>query len=91
MSFTSSPVEKGEILIKNVLDYLCSVILFVGCLPFFFIISILIKLSSEGPIFFRQERCGLNGRRFMVYKFRTMLADAEKQREKKRELLMGEK
>jgi exopolysaccharide biosynthesis polyprenyl glycosylphosphotransferase len=82
MSFTSSPVEKGEILIKNVLDYLCAVTLFVFCLPFFFIISILIKLSSEGPIFFKQERCGLNGRRFMVYKFRTMLADAEKRQAK---------
>jgi len=81
MSFTSSPVEKGEILIKNVLDYLCAVILFVVCLPFFLIISILIKISSKGPIFFKQERCGLNGRKFMVYKFRTMLGDAEKQRE----------
>jgi exopolysaccharide biosynthesis polyprenyl glycosylphosphotransferase len=82
MSFTSSPVEKGELLIKNTLDYLCAVILFVFCLPFLFIISILIKLSSEGPIFFRQERCGLHGRKFMVYKFRTMSADAEKQQEK---------
>ena len=81
MSFTSSPVEKGEMLIKSTLDYLCSLIIFVVSLPFFLIISILIKLSSEGPIFFKQERCGLNGRRFMVYKFRTMLADAEKQRE----------
>jgi exopolysaccharide biosynthesis polyprenyl glycosylphosphotransferase len=82
MSFTSSPVEKGEILIKNTLDYLCAVILFVFCLPFFFLISILIKLSSEGSILFKQERCGLHGRKFMVYKFRTMLADAEKQQEK---------
>jgi exopolysaccharide biosynthesis polyprenyl glycosylphosphotransferase len=78
MSFTSSPVEKGEIFIKNILDYLCSVVLFVVCLPFFIIISILIKLSSEGPVFFKQERCGLHGRRFMVYKFRTMVVDAEK-------------
>ena len=82
MSFTSSPVEQFEIIIKNTLDYFCSVILFVVFLPFFLIISILIKLSSEGPIFFKQERCGLNGRRFMVYKFRTMLVDAEKQQEK---------
>jgi exopolysaccharide biosynthesis polyprenyl glycosylphosphotransferase len=81
MSFTSSPVERGEIFIKNILDYLCSVVLFVVCLPFFIIISILIKLSSEGPVFFKQERCGLQGRRFMVYKFRTMVIDAEKRRQ----------
>jgi lipopolysaccharide/colanic/teichoic acid biosynthesis glycosyltransferase len=46
-------------------------------MPVFVIIAILIKISSGGPIFFKQLRCGLYGRKFVFYKFRTMIADAE--------------
>jgi exopolysaccharide biosynthesis polyprenyl glycosylphosphotransferase len=79
---TNTPSVNTELVIKSTLEYLCAVILFILFSPLFLVIPALIKLSSKGPVFFRQERCGLNGRRFMVYKFRTMFADAEKQREK---------
>ncbi|MBV5330409.1 MAG: sugar transferase [Chlorobium sp.] len=46
--------------------------------PLFLIITILIKLGSKGPIFFRQERVGLNGHTFRIHKFRTMAAGAER-------------
>ena len=46
--------------------------------PVFLIITVLIKLESNGPVFFRQERVGLNGHLFRIHKFRTMLADAER-------------
>ena len=46
--------------------------------PFMLIISLLIKLTSKGPIVFKQERVGLRGRKFYIYKFRTMVQDAEK-------------
>ena len=46
--------------------------------PLFFIITLVIKLTSNGPIFFVQERVGLNKRRIPVYKFRTMVPNAEK-------------
>lgn len=46
-------------------------------LPFFPIVALLVKLSSPGPIFFKQTRVGLAGRTFSVYKFRTMAQDAE--------------
>ena len=45
--------------------------------PVFIITAIIIKATSKGPVFFNQERSGLNGRRFILYKFRTMVVDAE--------------
>ena len=47
-------------------------------LPLFIFASILIKLDSRGPVFYSQERVGINGRIFRIFKFRTMLVDAEK-------------
>jgi lipopolysaccharide/colanic/teichoic acid biosynthesis glycosyltransferase len=41
------------------------------------VVALLVKLTSRGPVFFRQERSGLNGRPFMIYKFRTMVSNAE--------------
>jgi lipopolysaccharide/colanic/teichoic acid biosynthesis glycosyltransferase len=48
--------------------------------PLLFCVAIAVKLSSPGPIFFAQDRIGLNKRRFKIWKFRTMVADAEKLR-----------
>ena len=45
--------------------------------PFITILMIIIKVTSEGPVFFKQLRCGLYGREFVFYKFRTMIDDAE--------------
>src|SRR5207249_3851633 len=47
--------------------------------PVLLVIAALVKLSSPGPIFYRQERCGLNGRSFGMLKFRSMRVDAEQQ------------
>ena len=47
---------------------------------FFVLIGLLIKLSSPGPILFRQQRCGLNGQPFTIFKFRTMETDAEQRK-----------
>ena len=44
------------------------------------LIALLIRMTSPGPAIFRQTRCGLNGRRFVFYKFRSMCEDAEAQR-----------
>ena len=45
--------------------------------PLFLVVAALVRLTSPGPIFFRQIRVGLNKRKFSIYKFRTMVADAE--------------
>jgi len=63
--------------LKRLLDILCSFLLLVISIPLFFIIAILIKIDSKGPVFFLQKRCGRNRKEFFMYKFRTMVKDAE--------------
>lgn len=75
--YTGTP-ETGQILVKRVLDFIFSLILIILLVPIFLITALLIKLTSEGPVFFKQERLGLNKRRFRIWKFRTMVPDAEK-------------
>ncbi|HVX16189.1 MAG TPA: sugar transferase [Pirellulales bacterium] len=65
---------------KRALDLLgASVGLFLSA-PLWLLLAILIKLESRGPVFFRQRRTGLGGKAFVIYKFRTMSADAETQK-----------
>lgn len=63
--------------IKRVVDIVFSVIALLICLPIFAILSILIKMDSRGPIFYRQERIGHKGIPFKIIKFRSMSVDAE--------------
>ena len=63
--------------LKRTLDFLTSLILIVFLSPLLVLAAILIKLTSPGPVLFMQKRMGLNKRRFYIYKFRTMVADAE--------------
>jgi exopolysaccharide biosynthesis polyprenyl glycosylphosphotransferase len=65
-------------MIKRALDIVGSILLLTLLLPVFAIVAILIKATSDGPVFFRQERIGLNKRRFLIYKFRTMIPAAER-------------
>ena len=74
---TGTIVAGWPAIIKWVLDFTVSLFLIVFFSPLFLITALLIKLTSPGPVFFLQERLGLNKRRFKIYKFRTMSADAE--------------
>ncbi len=64
-------------LFKKLLDFLFSIFFLIACIPFFILISFLIKLSSRGPIFFLQERIGKNNIPFKCIKFRTMHPEAK--------------
>jgi len=68
---------KFYILIKNLFDLLFSFLFLITFLPLFIIISLLIKLSSRGPIFFLQQRIGKNNIPFKCIKFRTMYPEAK--------------
>jgi exopolysaccharide biosynthesis polyprenyl glycosylphosphotransferase len=63
--------------VKRIFDFILSLAAIIVLLPFFLLTTILIKLTSPGPVIFKQKRVGLNKRIFSVYKFRTMVADAE--------------
>jgi exopolysaccharide biosynthesis polyprenyl glycosylphosphotransferase len=65
-------------LAKRFLDIVISSVLLVMLAPILLIVSLLIMVTSDGPILFSQERVGLNKRRFRIHKFRTMVANAEK-------------
>ena len=63
-------------MLKRSFDYLGAGIGLICCAPFFALISLAIKLTSPGPALFRQDRVGLDGKIFRIYKFRTMHADS---------------
>ncbi len=78
--YTSSySLEGWPVFIKRIFDFTISSLLIALLAPVLFVVAILIKLTSPGPVLFVQKRLGLNKRRFDVYKFRTMVADAEAQ------------
>ncbi|MBZ5679778.1 MAG: sugar transferase [Acidobacteriia bacterium] len=76
--YTGGMVEGTSIMVKRVFDFTVSLILIVLLSPVFLLAALLIKLTSRGPVFFVQNRLGLNKRRFKIYKLRTMVPDAEK-------------
>ncbi len=65
-------------IVKRLFDIVCAIILLVLAAPIMLVTALLIKLESKGPIFYKQERVGFNGRLFNVIKFRSMRTDAEK-------------
>ncbi len=71
-------VEGWPLIVKRVLDVTISSIAIILLSPVLIVAAVLIKLSSPGPVLFVQRRLGLNKRQFKMYKFRTMVVDAEK-------------
>jgi len=78
LSFSTTPTNEALMFIRRILDIVLAAVIFVICGPLFMLpTAILIKLTSRGPILFKQIRCGLNGRQFVMYKFRSMVDNAE--------------
>ena len=63
--------------LKRLMDIIIGVFSLLICMPLWFIIAILIKIDSKGPVFYRQERTGKDGKIFYINKFRSMVSDAE--------------
>jgi exopolysaccharide biosynthesis polyprenyl glycosylphosphotransferase len=77
LTFINIPHNQFPLVIKKIMDVTISFLVLILLSPFLILISLLIKFTSPGPIIFRQERVGLRGRQFNLYKFRTMVVDAE--------------
>jgi exopolysaccharide production protein ExoY len=70
-------IDVLEAVIKRAIDFTGALLMIAFAAPLMIVLAILIKISSSGPVLFRQERLGKNGRRIYIYKFRTMRSDAE--------------
>ncbi|MDD5595626.1 MAG: sugar transferase [Candidatus Omnitrophica bacterium] len=85
LTFETTPDKLWHLLIKRLLDIFLSVSLIILLSPVLLLTALLIKITSRGPVLFRQKRCGRNVRTFMLYKFRTMIENAEEMLPKLRE------
>jgi Undecaprenyl-phosphate glucose phosphotransferase len=74
-----SPHFGLNVVVKRAMDIVLSLLALIVLSPVLLAIAVLVKLTSAGPVFYRQERCGLNGRTFHMLKFRSMRVDAEQQ------------
>ena len=70
-------MRKFNLFLKRFLDILCSGLGLILASPFILVIAVLVKATSPGPIFFKQERLGRKGKTFKIIKFRTMVVNAE--------------
>jgi exopolysaccharide biosynthesis polyprenyl glycosylphosphotransferase len=81
LTFATTPENEYLLLLKRVLDFVLAIILLVLFSPLMAVLALLIRLTSGSPVLFRQTRCGLSGRKFTLYKFRSMRPDADLGRE----------
>lgn len=92
LRFRSPPILGSDFWLKRGFDVVVSLTIIILASPVFLMIALLIRLDSPGPIFYKQNRVGLKGRHFKVWKFRTMVTNAEqllKQLEAKNEMKDG--
>ncbi|UJS16055.1 MAG: undecaprenyl-phosphate glucose phosphotransferase [Candidatus Jettenia sp.] len=77
ISLRDTPLYGWNIIVKRLLDIIFASLVLTFASPLMFIIAVMIKLTSEGPVLFKQERMGMDGKTFHMLKFRTMLINAE--------------
>lgn len=80
LEFETFAAKEWQLFVKRVIDLALAFLMLILLSPLMLVLAIVIKLTSRGPIFFKQDRCGLNGRTFTLYKFRSMFVDAELKR-----------
>ncbi|HSU59316.1 MAG TPA: sugar transferase [Bryobacteraceae bacterium] len=77
LTFSAAPLDDLRLLLKRFFDIVVAGTSLLILSPFIAAVVALIKLTSPGPVIYSQSRCGLNGRRFTMYKFRSMVANAD--------------
>ncbi len=79
--YNNGPRMEFPLAIKNIVDRALALLGVIVASPIMICVAAAVKLSSKGPVIFRQERRGLNGKKFTIYKFRTMVSNAEELKE----------
>jgi len=79
ISLRDTPLYGWNIVVKRVTDFALSITILLAVSPLMFVISFLVKATSKGPVFYSQERMGLDGKIFNMLKYRTMAIEAEKE------------
>ncbi len=77
LTFDNTSSDKFALQLKNTVSFIAAFFILLIWMPVIVLISIAIKLTSKGPVFFKQKRVGLRGRTFYMFKFRTMVPNAE--------------
>jgi exopolysaccharide biosynthesis polyprenyl glycosylphosphotransferase len=77
LTLASTPQNDFALLFKRAVDVIVSILSLVVLSPLLLILALLVKLTSKGPVLFRQVRCGLGGRQFVLLKFRSMVVNAD--------------
>lgn len=78
LQFEQPLIVGSDFFIKRFLDFLCASAFILLATPLYLVIALAIKLDSPGPVFYKQTRIGLHGKQFKVWKFRTMVVNADK-------------
>ncbi|BAY42984.1 sugar transferase [Scytonema sp. HK-05] len=78
MTIPAPIITGSDFWVKRCFDLCCSIILLIILSPVYLLIALVIKLDSPGPVFFKQDRIGLHCKKFKIWKFRTMVVNAEK-------------
>jgi exopolysaccharide biosynthesis polyprenyl glycosylphosphotransferase len=81
VELTTPTLRGGQLLVKRVVDLIGAAFALLVASPVMLLIALAVKVDSKGPVLFRQHRVGRGGRLFKIYKFRTMVAGAEGQRD----------
>ena len=82
LSIVDAPSNSLSLILKTMGDIYFSILAIILLIPIFLTLSLIIRIGSKVPVMFKQERIGLRGRKFKLYKFRTMVIDAEEQLKK---------
>jgi exopolysaccharide biosynthesis polyprenyl glycosylphosphotransferase len=80
LTFSTAPKSGSQLALKRAIDVAGAMAMLLVLSPFLLVVALLVKLTSRGPAVFRQDRAGMNGRVFTLYKFRTMVEGAERDR-----------
>src|ERR1041385_1857319 len=83
--------KAAQLALKRLLDVTIAVFLIILFAPFLLLITLLIKITSRGPVLFSSERVGLHGSHFMCYKFRSMVTDHSKKDDDHKQAIEGQR